>query len=195
MRSRRFIFISMLVVFLVAGISLGSARALDFDDYVDTWYNTKFKIKAVCEEFLFSQLFKASPKDNAWIYIESYNDVDGEFAAYLVTLDEDGITWQATAITLLTQGGTADDAILELDSAIDIIDGSTGDVVSILSFFVRLTGKEKDMALKSAKLQSISGASTVDVGIAFCYGLLQFKGKLKALAKVPIEVFNAVFPP
>ena len=89
----------------------------------------------------------------------------------------------------------ADDAILELDSASDIIDGSTGDVVSILSFFVRLTGKEKDMALKSAKLQSISGASTVDVGIAFCYGLLQFKGKLKALAKVPTEVFNAVFPP
>ena len=199
MRLRRLIFISMLSIFLVIGISLGFASALNFFDYEDTWYKTKFKIKGVCEEEISLELSKESARDTAWIYIESYEFLDDEFDGSLITMDEDGV-WQETPITLLTETdvrtpdgavGTPDDAVLELEDAVTITDGSTGDVVEILSFFVRLTGKEnRDGELgKRTKLRSITGAATVDViGEGFCITSLEFSGNLKKEKNVPDEV-------
>ena len=194
MRGRRLIFICMLAIFLVIGISLGSASALDFVDYEDTWYKTKFKLKGVCEEEDSLELSKESAKDTAWIYIQSYDGVDEEFVGSLISMDEDGV-WQETPIILSIDLGTPDDAVLELESEITITDGSTGDVVEILSFFVRLTGKEnKDGELRqSTKLRSVAGAATVDdIDEGFCITSLEFSGKLKKEEKVPDEVKDLV---
>jgi len=207
MRGRRLLFIFMLAIFVVVGISLGSARALKFSYYNDTWYKTKFKIKGVCEEEeVASKLFKESDKETAWINIVSF---DGDsFSAFLVTHNEGG-GWQKTSITLLTslttseaEVGTPDDAVLELESAITITDDSTPEVVvvEILSFFVRLTGKEnKDGELrKRTKLRSVAGAATVDVmdegDEGFCITSLEFLGYLKKVEDVPDEVLEAEEP-
>ena len=201
MRGKRLIFISTLAIFLVIGISLGSASALTFLDYEDTWYKTKFKIKGVCEDEDSLELSKESAKDTAWIYIQSYDGVDVEFDGFLITMNEDGV-WQETSIILSTETdvrtppgavGTPDDAVLELEDAVTITDGSTGDVVEILSFFVRLTGKEKNAALKDAKLRSVAGAATVDVfDEGFCITSLEFSGNLKKEKNVPDEVKDLV---
>ena len=62
MRGRRLIFISMLAIFLVIGISLGSASALDFDDYNGTWYKIKARLNGVCEDLEF-ELSNESAKE------------------------------------------------------------------------------------------------------------------------------------
>jgi len=208
MRGRRLIFISMLAIFLVIGISLGSASALDFVDFEDTWYKTKFKIKGVCEEGDSSVLFKEPFNDKAWIYIEEYLD---SFTAFLITQDEDG-EWQETPFVLLTTLTTSEpevgtsgdevlDAVLELEDPITITDASTGDVVDILSFFVRLTGKlnRNDELKRSTKLRSVAGAATLDVmddgDDGYCIASLDFFGGLKRAEKVPQEVFETHFPP
>ena len=190
MRGRRLIFVFTLAIFLVLGISLGSARALEFSDWGNTWHKTKFKIKAVCYDIGLFEFFKASDKEAAWIYIASY--APDAFDAFLVTMDEDG-TWQATGMTLTILRGTPDEMILELDSAITIVDGSTGQTVEVLYFFVWLKGKEKEAALKSGKLKSVAGAATIEViGEGDCVSSLEFSGKLTAEEKVPQEAIDAL---
>ena len=96
MGGRRLIFISMLAIFVVIEISLGSASALDFADYNGTWYKIKAKLNGVCQDDEL-EMSKESAKEIAWIYIESL-EIDPGIAS-LVTQNEDD-TWQATDITL-----------------------------------------------------------------------------------------------
>ena len=181
MRSRRSVCVSMLTVFFVMVISLGSAGALDFDDYDNTWHKVKFKIKAVCEDQGDEALSSVSDKDSAWIYIE---DFDVAPNGSLVTQDNDGV-WQANAITLNVIGGTADDMLLELDAPVSVIDDSPGDEVTVTvnALQVRLKGKEnKDAELKSSKLTGVSGQATLDLGVGpdfVCYSSLAVSGNYK----------------
>ena len=143
-------------------------------------------------------MFKASAKDNAWIYIQSYNDADGEYVAYLVTLEEDG-EWAAEQITLSTIEdsepgtsplGTPDDVILESND-IEVEDSDTGDIVQVY-FIVRVTGKEKQGELKEGKLKGVVGMATfIFPGIGECVGSVIISGKLKKEEKVPEEVIAA----
>jgi hypothetical protein len=113
----------------------------------------------------------------------------------LVTQDEDGL-WQATNITLFISLGTADDAIIESNEDIAIVDGATGDEFELF-FIVRLTGKERNNGeLKSGKLRHVVGIATVLTNVnEECVTSLSISGKLKREENVPQEVFEAVFPP
>ena len=123
MRDRRLIFISMMAIFLVMGISLGSVSALDFGDYDDTWYKVKVKLKGFCAELpIPTKLSRERASDKAWIYIESLTDDPG--IASLVTQNDDE-TWQATDVELSFLIGTADHAVYE-SNEITIVD-SNGD--------------------------------------------------------------------
>ena len=192
MRGRRLIFISMLAIFLVIGISLGSASALDFADYNGTWYKIKAKLNGVCQDDEL-ELSKESAKEIAWIYIESLETDPG--AASLVTQNDDD-TWQATDITLSILLGTADDAVLESNEDITIVD-SDGDQF-VLFFIVRLKGKENRNGelKKTTKVRNVVGiAEVVTVDDDECVTSLSVSGGLKKEENVPDEVFDAVFPP
>ena len=193
MRGRRLIFISILAIFMVIGISLGSASAIEFMDYDGTWYKIKAKLKGVCEEEASSELSKESAKDTAWIYIESLETDPG--TASLVTQNEDD-TWQATDITLSILLGTADDAVLESNEDITIVDSDGYQFV--LFFIVRLTGKEnRHGELKqTTKVRNVVGIAEVfTVDDDECVTSLSVNGGLKKEENVPDEVFDAVFPP
>ena len=191
MKLERSILILSLVIIMVIGITLSAARALEFGDWENTWHKARFKIKATCYATFFLDFFKTSSKDNAWIYIESFN-APNEFSAFLVTLDEDGITWQSNPMTLEILHGTASEAMVELTDFINIIDGGTGDKVALLSFFAMLTGNEKNAVFKSGKIKSICGTAMIEViGQAECFGPMTFSCEKKPEEKVPQEVIDA----
>jgi hypothetical protein len=188
MKTSKLLAWSLVAVICCIGLSVPTAMALDYGDYDGTWYKTTFKIKATCEESASQELVTSSDSDKAWIFIVEYGVGNDAFDALLITSDADG-TWQATEMSLLTRLGTANDAVLELESPITVVDGSNGDEVGVLNFFVRLTGKEKAGELKSAKLKSVAATGTLDfIGIGSCVGSLTFSGKLTKVEKVPTEV-------
>jgi hypothetical protein len=179
----------MLSIFLVIGLSLGSASALTFNDYNGTWYKIKAILNGVCQDDDL-ELSKESAKETAWIYIDSLETDPG--TASLITQNEDD-TWQATDIELSILLGTADDAVLESDE-ITILD-SDGDQF-VLFFIVRLKGKEnRDGDLKkTTKVRNVVGiAEIVTVDGDECVTSLSVNGRLKKEEKVPDEVFDAVF--
>ncbi|MEX1329270.1 MAG: hypothetical protein AB1Z29_20915 [Desulfobacterales bacterium] len=192
MGGRRLIFISMLAIFVVIEISLGSASALDFADYNGTWYKIKAKLNGVCQDDEL-EMSKESAKEIAWIYIESL-EIDPGIAS-LVTQNEDD-TWQATDITLSILLGTADDAVLESNEDITIVD-SDGDQF-VLFFIVRLKGKENRNGelKKTTKVRNVVGiAEVLTVDDDECVTSLSVNGGLKKEKNVPDEVFDAVFSP
>ena len=192
MRCKRLILISSLAVVLVVTMGLGASSALEFSDWERTWHKAKFKVKATCYATALSDYFKVSDKDNAWIYIESYNE-PYEFSASLVTLDEDGTTWQSNAMTLEILHGTANEAMVELVDPITITDGGTGDNVRLLSFFTMLKGKEKNSVLHGGAMKTICGTAMIEaIGQAECFGPLSFSSKKINGEKVPQKVFDAV---
>jgi hypothetical protein len=182
----------MLAIFLVIEISLGSANALDFADYNGTWYKIKAKLNGVCQDDEL-EMSKESAKEIAWIYIESL-EIDPGIAS-LVTQNEDD-TWQATNITLSILLGTADDAVLESNEDITIVD-SDGDQL-VLFFIVRLKGKENRNGelKKTTKVRNVVGiAEVLTVDDDECVTSLSVNGGLKKEKNVPDEVFDAVFSP
>ncbi len=190
MKAHKSILIITFAIIIVLGIAPSSAKALEFLDWENTWHKAKFKVKATCYSTTHLNFFKASDKDNAWIYIESYN-APYEFSAFLLTLDEDGYTWQSNPMTLEILHGTADEAMLELTDPVTITDGGTGNKVEFLSFFAMLKGKEKKTTLQGA-IKSICGTTLIEApGEAECFGPMSFSGKKTQAEKVPQEVKNA----
>jgi hypothetical protein len=187
MRGRRLIFVSTLATFLVMGISLGSARALDWGDWVDKWFKIKIQIKATCEDLSSAEneLFADSVKDTAGIYISQYNAGTDDFDACLLSKNEDG-TWQSTYVKLAILLGSADDAVLGSEESDTIVDGDRE--IDFL-FTVRLTGKEKKNEFKSGKVKTVSGTAFLFVeDEADCIASLSFSGKYLKEEKVPDEV-------
>lgn len=189
MRGRRLILISTLTIFMVIGISLGSASALDLEDWADKWFKTQVKLKAVCEDLDSpnNKLFKGSGNERAWIYIDESYSGGEEIPSYLITKKSDD-EWQATPVTLTRLLGSAKDAVLESEDDVTIIDGDNEIEVF---YIVRLTGKEKGGGLKSAKLQSVAGLLRVADSDDDCYGTLTLKGTLTKAGKVPQAVIDA----
>ena len=154
MRSIRLVLIFVLTIFMLIGISPGSTRALEPEDWAGTWFKIKVTLKAVCDDLtdLNQKLFNGSGKEAAWIYIDSEYDGGDEIVSFLIIKDN-GV-WQAIDVQLTRVLGYANDVVLESDT-VDVDE----DIVNIIEVFycVRMKAKEKKGVLKSAKLTSVAG--------------------------------------
>jgi hypothetical protein len=181
----KLIFIFAITILMISAIGPVSAKALDFGSWENTWHKIIIKWNSVCEEFETQKLVKLPVvKGSFWIFIETYNDAEDNFSAFLFGKDENG-AWGGIPFTLYiyqdsleTPLGTASDVILESD-VITEVDDNLGYEIDF-SFVARLTGKEKLGALKIGKLKSVNGTSTIILtDLAECVASVTISGTLK----------------
>ncbi len=191
MRSLSVMRVSLMTIAITVWVLLVPAVALEYADYSNTWYAVKCSFNGVCDFDDSEGIKKDRYKETSWIYIEQ-SDSDF-FDASLFTIDMNG-DWQKTEFSLLTQLGTARDAVLELESPITMTDAVTGNETTIHYLFIRLIGKEKHNAIASAKLSTVEGMALIElIDSASCCGSMQFSGKLTKESKVP-DVIKAFMP-
>lgn len=181
MKVMRCICISLLAIFMVIGISLGSASAFDTKDWQGAWFKIKASFRVVCGEIDGSdKLLKDSEKEPAWIYIDQVNE--GGAVSYLVIKDN-GV-WKALTVPLILWLGSGKDVVYATNDIVGF--ESDGNQIEI-DYFIRLTAKKGK--LKKATLQNVAGLIFITTTDVECTGTLIITGKYAK--KVPDAVQNA----
>jgi len=170
---------------------------VDFDAYLGQWFKGNMKDKGfiVLADNLGTE--KAVDKSPGYVYVQSS---DGANYVFLVVQQDDEGNWmEAVPYQLTVLGQNPLDHIaygfLPPPPALGAVPG-----VEILSLVLHITGKEKEedgeWVLKSAQGQTVGGCVIYDFldGTYFAANEA-LKFKLVPEAKVPVEVYEKVFPP
>lgn len=206
MKTRSRILSACLTIMFYALFCAPSALALDFAKWKDTWHSISVKEKGLIGiemngMNLTEKLKKFSSTDKAYIKITLPDP--NHFEGCMVSRDANG-EWEALPFSAVVLFGDAVDCVLA--TANEVVqsgefsdpDLGPGTYEQRFYFIARLSAKEKDGNLKSAKITSIGGYSKMSLAsdynsiTAEVAASMVITGKLIDVRKVPIEVQNAI---